>query len=259
MCVERRGEVIVTDGALRRSRLALRLIALAPIFLAPFAACSRDIFDVDVNLASHSFNADFGAQGGSIPTIECDPAAPGACGNPPVVAVASAGDIPAAVSVSVGCDDASRRCYAQANASVAYELSVLSDGDFITKVERKATTFVRVVDITYTLPVNTLTFDVPSIDVYVGPSGSRVVTDPGVVLIDTITSIAAGQTITDDSRHLVLSDQSPARSLIETSIQAREPFTLIVQAAPRVQAGQPVPAGTFELVLSPKVRVGLPP
>jgi hypothetical protein len=232
------------------------LIALAPIF---FGACSRDIFDVDVDLASHAFSADFGTQGGTIPVLECDPAAPDVCGAGQIVTVSAEGEIPATVNVQIGCDGTSRRCFAQADATASYELSVLTDEDFVTKVERRAVSFVRVVDIAYALPVNTLTFDLPSIDVYVGPAGSRAVTDSGVVLMDTVQGVTAGQTITDTSRHLVVADQSPARDLLESSIRAQEPFVFLVQAAPRLEAGSPVPSGRFELVLYPRITVGLPP
>jgi hypothetical protein len=256
--VERRDEVIVNGGALRRSRLVLRVVALAPIFLAP-VACSRDVFDTTIELSSHAFTADFGAQSGTVPTVECDPVAPGVCGSGQVVQVAAEGAPTTAVSVSLGCDPASRQCYAQADASLAYELSVLNDDAFVTKVERRALTFVRVVDIEYALPVNTLTFDVARVDVFAGPSGSRVETDAGVVLIDGIDGVAAGQTIArDPSRTLTLQDDSPARSLIESSIRAQEPFVLIVRVSPRVEAGGPVPAGAFQVDLFPKIVVGLP-
>jgi hypothetical protein len=231
------------------------LIALAPTFFSA-GACSRDIFDFDISFATRAFTADFGAQGGTIPTVVCDPAAPEACGRGQIVVAASEG---AAASVSVGCDAATGRCYAQADASLAYELSVLTENDFVSRIERKAVSFVRMLDLAYAVPVNTLTFAVPRIDFFVGPSGARAPTDPGVVPIDSITDLAPGTTIpAEDAAHLTLPDQSPARTLIESSIRAREPFVLIFQAAPRVGAGQPVPAGRLEVDLYPKVRVGLP-
>lgn len=242
-----------TGGARRRSRLVPGLIALAPSF---FSACSRDIFDFDVSFATRSFTADFGAQGGTIPTVTCDPAAPDACGRGEIVQAVSDGDV---ARVSIGCDAATGRCHAQADASLAYELSVLAENDFVTKVERKAVSFVRMLDLAYAVPVNTLTFAVPRIDFFVGPAGARVPTDAGVVAIDSIENLAAGKTVpVEDAAHLTLQDQSPARTLIESSIRAREPFVLMFQTSPRVEAGQPVPAGKLEIDLYPKVRVGLP-
>lgn len=230
------------------------MIALAPTLFS--SGCSRDIFDFDVSFATRAFTADFGDQGGTIPTVTCDPAVPEACGRGEVALAVSDG---AAASVSVGCDAATGRCYGQADASLAYELSVLTESDFVTKVERKAVSFVRMLDLAYAVPVNTLTFAVPRIEFFVGPSGSRVPADPGVVPIDSIEDLAPGTTIpVEDRAHLTLQDQSPARTLIESSIRAREPFVFIFQTSPRIEAGQPVPAGKIEVDLYPKVRVGLP-
>src|SRR3954470_18006816 len=73
--MERRDEVTVRDRAGTRSRSFLRLVALAPVFLAA-VVCSSDVFSVDVDLAPHSFSADFGT-----PTARRPPPAPAWCGG----------------------------------------------------------------------------------------------------------------------------------------------------------------------------------
>jgi hypothetical protein len=235
----------------RRARLALLPMAAAVLGLA---ACTPDLFDVNVDLSPHSFAADFGPPSGTIPAVPCDVSGENTCASQPAVA-ASTTATDADVDVSLACDGATSRCFAAARARVAYPLDVLQDDAFVTKVERRAISVVRVVDLAYTLPVNTLTFDVPRIDVYVGPAGTRTETDSGAVLVDSIDAVAAGVPLTEP-RHLVLADDSPARDLIQASIQQQQTFVFVVVASPRLEAGAPVPAGAFEVDLFPKLTLG---
>jgi hypothetical protein len=236
----------------------MRLVALAPVVVI-LAACSSDVFDVDVALSSHPFNADFSPSNGTIPTITCDPTMPGLCGLGQVLAVTTSDGSPADVNVDVGCDSGTNRCFAEAHARLVYELDVLQDDAFVTKVERRAISFVRMLDIAYTMPTNTLTFAVPRVDVYVGPMGARTESDAGVSIVDSITSIGAGTTFVDEPRHLMLADGSPARTLIEQNVQSKTPFVFMLVTAPRLEAGAPAPGGAFEIDLVPTVRLGFPP
>jgi hypothetical protein len=225
------------------------------------SACNVDVFDVNVPLSPHAYQADFGASSGTIPTVACDPTMPTmptVCGTGQTLAVTTTDGAPADVSVDVGCDATTSRCFAEAHARLTYELDVLQDDAFVTKVERRAISVVQSVDLAYTLPTNTLTFDVPRIDVYVGPVGSKTETDPGVVLVDSVQSITPGLTFGDDARrHLALADDSPARALIVSSIQAKTPFVFVLATAPRLEAGTPVPGGAFEIDVYPTLGLGL--
>ncbi|MDB4983357.1 MAG: hypothetical protein JWM82_4109 [Myxococcales bacterium] len=237
-----------------------RLVSLVPL-VAAATACAPDILDMDVDLSPHAFVGDFGSATGTIPTIVCEADMPAACGSSvagtaKTVAVPSA-DVPADVTVTPGCDTHCR-CFAQANARIAYEVDVLQDDAFVTKVERGAIPAVRVLDLGYTVPKNTLTFDLPRIDVYAGPAGTKTENDGGAVFVDSIPTIAAGTAFVDERRHLTLADDSPARALIESSIQARTPFVLVLVAAPRLEAGAVAPAGAVEIDTLPSVRVGPP-
>jgi hypothetical protein len=222
------------------------------------SACSVDVFDVDVPLSPHAYQADFGTSSGMIPTVACDATMPTVCGTGQTLAVTTTDGAPADVSVDIGCDATTSRCFAEAHALLTYELDVLQDDAFVTKVERRAISVVRSVDLAYTLPTNTLTFDVPRIDVYVGPVGTKAETDPGVVLVDSVQSITAGLTFGDDARrHLTLADDSPARTLIASSIQSKTPFVFVLVTAPRLDAGAPVPGGAFEIDIYPTLGLGL--
>jgi hypothetical protein len=158
----------------------------------------------------------------------------------------------------VGCEGGSARCFIQANTRVFYVVDVLKDDGFTSKVGRRAVSLVRMLDIAYAVPVNTATFEVPQIDVYVGPAQARASGDLGVVPVDTVPPIAAAQVITADAPgHLAIADDSPARTFIEKSIKGKTPFTFIVQVSPRLESGAPVPAGRMDITLQPLLALGL--
>jgi hypothetical protein len=235
---------------------AFRIVTLG-LAAASVVACNPDITDVDIALASHAYVADFGPSSGTIPTVACDPTMPASCGGGQTLAVTTSSAAPADVSVDLGCDATTSRCFAEAHARLTYELDVLQDDAFVPRVERDVVPVVRGVDLAYSIPMNTLTFEVPRVDVYVGPAGTQAETDMGVVLVDSVSSIAAGATFVDDRRYLTVADGSPARMLIVQSIEAKQPFVFVLVTAPRLEAGAPVPGGAFELDIYPTVGLGL--
>jgi hypothetical protein len=227
--------------------------ALAAVFLAASLGCG--LFDFDVDLAQQTFTLDFGQQAGTMPAIACDASA-GTCGSTPTFDAGTTAGVPATVDVTLGCDAASQQCYALVNARAAQTVAVLQDDDFSSKVARHGLSFVKLADIAYTIPTNTLTFDIPQADVYAGPAGSTRETDPGVGLLGTTQPIRAG-TPTTETQHMTIDDDAPARSVIEHAVENKQDFVFIVVASPRMNAGNAVPAGSIQIVVSPKLKVGL--
>ena len=236
-----------------------RLFLAATITTAGVAgACSTNGSEADVTLAPHAYRADFGAANGIVPTVACASEAATACGAGQALREAtSTADSADDVNVDVRCDPEIDRCFAQALARLPYELEVMRDDAFVAKVEQRPAVVVRSIDLAYTLPVNTLTFDVPRIDVYVGPSGTKTEADRGVVLLDSISPVAAGATFVDEGRHLRLVEGSAAYTRIVKTIEAEQSFVLLVVAIPRLVAGAPLPAGRFEVDIVPTVSLDL--
>jgi len=240
----------------RRSSVA-KLACTAVLAWAAAAGCSKDIFDVTVELGTEAYDADFGCTNGTIPTVTCDPASPSVCTTGQIVdtdATPVAG-IPARVAITPGCDASKDLCFAQVNARSIYPVDVLQDDNFVTKVAQRSISLVRLVDLAYTVPINTTNFEVPAVQIYVGPAGTALETDPGVVPVGTTSPIPPGTPVTT-TMHLTIEDGSPARALIEQSIQAEQPFVLVLTLAPRIEAGAQIPAGAIEVDLFPQVALG---
>jgi hypothetical protein len=232
------------------------LAAVAAAWLGA-AGCSDDVFDVSVTLQHQSYAVDFGASPGTIPDLACDPSSAGVCGNAPAVSGgATPNGVPTMVTVSLGCDASTDRCFAQANASAAVTIDVLQDDNFTTAVERRSVTLVRQADFAYTVTTNTLNLDVPAIDFYVGPAGTATPTDGGVQHVDASAPIPAGQT--NVTGEVTVHDGTPAQALLQDAVRNQHPFAVIVSLAPRVEAGMPVPGGALQVDVVPTLRLGLP-
>lgn len=231
-----------------------RIGALAALLLA-VASPGCGLFDFDVDLAQQTFTLDFGQQTGTMPAIACDASA-GACTGATTFDASAAAGVPSTVDVTLGCDDASHQCFAQVSARATQTVAVLQDDDFSSKVARHSLSLVKLADVAYTIPANTLTFDIPKADVYAGPAGSTRETDPGVALVGSTQPITAN-TPTTEAQHLIIDDSSPAKPVIEHAVENKQDFVFIVVASPRLNAGNAVPAGAVQITVSPKLKVGL--
>jgi len=240
-------------GNLRRRALA----ALLAVGAAASVIVGCGLFDFDVDLAPQTFRLDFGQQTGVMPAIACDATA-GTCDSAAAfnVDTSAMAGVPSQVELALGCDTGTGQCYAQVNARALQTVGVIQDDSFSSKVERHAVSFVKLADIAYAVTSNTLTFDIPGVAVYAGPAGATRETDPGVALLGTTEPIAAGTTTTG-SQHLIITDDSPARPVIEHAVEHKQDFVFIVVASPRLNAGNPVPAGAIDIEVFPKLTIGL--
>jgi len=233
------------------------VLASAGMLAALAAGCGSDILDVDVDLQRQVYSADFGNVQGTVPVVTCDPSNPAVCSAATGVTEVQASNVNATVDLE--CDAGTARCFARTHVIGTNVVDVLQDDAFVTKVERKLILIVRDVDVKLTVPVNTLTFDVPMINIFVGPPGSAHETDAGVLPVGATQPLAAGTVVTDaGARHLIVDDESPAHAFIADSIMNKQTLVFLVVLSPRVEAGAPIPAGAFEVDLVPRVTLGLP-
>jgi hypothetical protein len=236
--------------------VTIAIVAGAGIVAALNAGCGSDLLTVDVDLQRQTYNADFGSAQGTVPVVACNPAGPDVCGA--AIGPTQVDSTGATATVQLACDAATDRCFAQARVLGANAVNVLQDDDFVTKVERHSVFAVHDVDVRLVVPVNTLTFAVPQLTLYVGPAGSTKETDSGVVKVGTTDPLAAGATVPDSSpRHLVVSDDSPAHDFISNAVENKQTMVFLVVMNPRIEAGAALPAGTLQVDLLPRLKVGL--
>jgi hypothetical protein len=231
----------------------LRAALAAGMLLA--AGCSLDIFDVEVHLDTQTWRADFGATPGSIPVVSCDPSDPVDCEVASPLLDRTLPGLTSALAVHTGCDAHTSLCYGEAEASVAMTFAVLQDDDVSTNLERRAVSFVKDVTLAYTVPVNSLTFSVPDITLHTGPAGSRSRMDHDVVPLGIFPALVAATPVMQEK--LLKIDDDAALEAIGKAVSDRKPFSLIVSFNPRVDGGDPMPGGSIEIDVQPRLLIGI--
>jgi len=187
--------------------------------------------------------------------VACTPAGPDVCGA--AIGATEITSDSANAEVRTGCDATAMTCFASARVVGSTSVNVLQDDNFITRVERRSVAIVRDGDITITVPVNSLTFSVPAIQIFVGPPGSTRETDNGVVPVGVTDPLAAGQTVSaSDGRHLIVQDGSPAHTFISASVSNKQTMVFLMVMTPQINAGAPLPAGAIEVDLATKLKLG---
>jgi hypothetical protein len=212
--------------------------------------CGGDVFDVDVPLSTQSFVHDFGPSAGAIPQLGCGAPDDATCASLATMFAAAASS-----GVRFGCDVGAAQCFGETDVRVAVPVQTAVSGVFDGVIQRQAIDLVRTIDIAYTIPVNTLTFSVPDVSVFV--SGGDDSGESDDLLIDTIGSVSAGQIVTAP-RHLIITEGSPAHAAIESALLDAGPLTFAVVMSPRFTAGTALPGGKIEVDLQPTVEVALP-
>ena len=213
---------------------------------------SSNIFDITIGLSSQTYGHDFGsATTSKAPTISC-PASPDPCG-------ALTTQIPGASNGRCDTSQSPSVCAADVSVVLPSTVNLSMDQSFATSVGSKAVRFVRTIDLAYGVNMNTTTFDIPALQLYIGPSGAKQPTDPGVVALGMLQPINRMTLIPEGSQHITIMEGTAAHDKFAYYVQnPMVPFVLMVATTKTVRGGDPIPAGKIQLVIKPSITVGLP-
>lgn len=227
------------------------------VSLGALAGCgliNSNVFDTEIRLSQQKYTQGFGSATGTIPQVPCGGALPASTCDTAVTALG--------ISNAKGSCDATQapaQCVATVSSVVSQQVDLSQDASFLSGVGGKAVSALHGVTLYYGVAANTLTFDIPTITVYVGPAGSKAPTDAGVVQIGVIPTIKAGATSGDTASKLQIQSSSPGWSVLSASVQnPKVPFVVLLSTTATLKPPAAVPAGSIELHVTPAVTVGLP-
>lgn len=142
------------------------------------------------------------------------------------------------------------QCGAQDSCEIVADITESFTVDLADKIKNQtsatALSKVSLLRMVYNTLENTLTFDTPKIEVFVGPNTANKVTDPLVVRLATMPVIPKGQ-----KPNAQLQDISEAgkQSLSNFVMNYQVPFKFFVKATARFASGDPLPKGRISLNL----------
>ena len=246
-------------GQLRRSHLgtvalgSFKTAAAALTIGGALGGCgliSSNIFDITIGLSAQTYAHDFGAAtSNKVPKIAC-PASPDPC---------SALNNQVSGASNGRCDDAQKSCVADVSVVLPSTVNLSMDSSFASSVGSKAVRFVHTIDLAYGVNMNSTTFDIPPLQLYIGPSGAKQPTDQGVVALGTLQAIPRGTLIPAGSQHVTILEGTAAHDKFAYYVQnPMVPFVLMVATKTTVRGDDPIPAGKIQLVIKPSITVGLP-
>jgi len=217
------------------------LVALA--LLAAAVGCDwlsdATTFTVDTDWKQITLDADtlgIAVAGGTVPAVSCTPQ----------------NDICAQASSGISCNAQTYGCVVQCGQNtceIVASAEVNSTVDLSEKIKSQTSasalskvSFQRMV---YNTEVNTLNFDTPVIDIFVGPGAAATTTDAGVIKLATMPSIPKGQIVND----LLNATEEGKNKLSDLVKDYQNPFKFFVKATLRFASGAEVPKGKLTLKL----------
>lgn len=211
--------------------------------------------ELAVTLASQDFKLSFGTAAGNVSTIACtttlDP-----CNSPANQAMSAL--IGTGGTASGICDTGSQRCAVMVESTVAMTLSPTDDPAFKSATAGKSYRGASSLSFRYTVPRNSLSFDIPELTFYIASAQTPTVHDSSVIYIDKSGSIPKGQVISEATGSVTLDARaSGGGSLDEALATPATPFQIFISVQPTLRAGEPLPTGELWLHVIPMITLNL--
>jgi hypothetical protein len=224
-----------------------RLVSLT--LVASLASCgliSSDITDFPLRLPRKEFAIDTSMWNlqvsGSFPSVACPPAdcamaASTFCGGGACTADCGGGGT----------------CTAHVPMSMFQRFDLANEAEELRTIDQQAVISVTVDAVAFEIEENTMNVGTPSLNVFIAPEGVTDAGDPLAEQIGTILPIAAG---------FVGSGQVDITTTGELTLERymsdfRTPFVIIVTGVADIEAGQPVPSGMLQGVVTVIAHAGL--
>jgi hypothetical protein len=222
---------------------------------AALAGCgliSTDVTNFDLTLPDKEFTVDAGrwevsqADADQVRMTSCA-MAPDAC-NSAITAVCPMG-------CSGACNATSSTCDLSLDISLSQSINLVMEKPELQSLSNESIIKVTIDSVTYSVARNSLNVDTPELTVYVAPtsvvSSQHALAKP----IGTIASVLAMQT-TASPQPLVFTPTGRAE-LVSIMSSFKTPFNVLLGASIVVRAGDPVPMGKLDAVVSIKGHAGL--
>lgn len=220
----------------------LRIAAAAALVLAAAFGCdllkSATTFTIDTDW--QQFTVDSASLGLTIPSGSVIP------GIPCTVAAD-----PCAAAAQIKCSGATYSCKVQCGTSAKCEVVASAESfmpiDLSNKVksglQSSALNKVSVGQVIYNTDENTLNFDTPKIELFVGPSTATKITDAGVVPFATMEPIPRGTKPNDK----IIPTEAGKEALAGFVRTYQTPFRMLARASLRFATGDPIPQGRLTI------------
>lgn len=177
----------------------------------------------------------------------------------------------AAIATTVGtwssCDSTVQRCQANVNFRLVQEINLSNEQAFPKEVANSSLVqLVKVSAVHYWVMINTLSFDLPAIEVYVGPQSLKRESDTGAILLGTLpaqprmqlTTCGQGAAGTESSRcHMQLTEEGKS-ALALLAKEYKTVFNLLLVGKTTIRSGDPLPSGKLDLYIQPEIEFQIP-
>lgn len=215
--------------------------------------------DLDPQEFKHDFGADFRNQMGTFPAVDC-------AGNAAACNAIPAQSLPSGATAS--CDTGTGKCIAKYDVRLPVPVNLAQQTSLPPAVASSGVVnSVQVSAVRYWTAANSLKFDLPAIELYVGGQTAMKETDAGVTRLGTLPSIqrdpfktacAAGTPGTKATAcDMPLTDDGK-RVLGTLARDFKTPFNVLLVAHLVLRGGDPFPSGELDLFVQPQIAFVIP-